>query len=76
MCVFGHPLFHFNGEPECIDAEGNDGEKEPFDVVAEELATVAIEVELSAVDDGMFCEPTFLHANCPGECDAEGADCE
>ena len=43
MCVLGDPLLHLDGEPEGIDAKGNDGEKEPFDVVAKKLCAIAVE---------------------------------
>ena len=35
MCVFGDPLFHFDMQPEWIDAQGDDGEQEPLDPVPE-----------------------------------------
>lgn len=33
MCVFGNPLFHFDMQPEWIDAQ-SDGEQEPLDPVS------------------------------------------
>ena len=35
MCVFGDPLFHFDMQPEWIDAQGDDGEQEPLNPVPE-----------------------------------------
>ena len=35
MCVFCDPLFHFDMQPEWIDAQGDDGEQEPLDPVPE-----------------------------------------
>ena len=39
MRVLGDPLLHLDGEPECVNAKGDDGEKHPLDVVAEQLHT-------------------------------------
>jgi len=35
MCVFCDPLFHFDMQPEWIDAQSDDGEQEPLDPVPE-----------------------------------------
>ena len=66
------PSLHFNGEPEAVDSECDDSQKEPFDVVAEELCSGAVENELLAVDDGVLCDPSFSDAYCPRECKTEG----
>ena len=76
MRVLGYPLFHFDGKPERVDTEGDDGEQKPFDVVAEELTACAIKAEFSAVDDGVTGNPSLFDAYCPGECDAESDDGE
>ena len=71
MCVLGDPLLHLDAEPERIDTEGDDGEKEPLDVVTEQLSAVAVEVELSAINFGVLRNPRLLDAYRPRERETE-----
>ena len=70
--MLGDPLRHLDGEPEGIDTESDDGEKEPLDVVAEQLSARAIEGELMSVDYGVLNIPSFFHTNRPRESDTKG----
>ena len=71
MSVFYNPLLHLDREPEGVDSEGDDGEKEPLYVVAEKTDAGACEDELLAINDRMLCIPTLFDAYCPGGADSE-----
>ena len=71
MCVLGDPLLHLDAEPERIDTESDDGEKEPLDVIAEQLCAVTVEVELSAINFGVLRNPRFLDTYRPRERETE-----
>ena len=71
MGVFGYPLFHLDAQPKGIDATGDDGEQEPFDIIAEKLSAGTVKGELASVDDGVFCNPGLLQANSPRSSNAK-----
>ena len=76
VSVLGNPLLHIEAEPERVDTAGNDAEKEPLDVVAEELSAGTVEDHLTTVNGGVLCNSVLLNAYCPRGCDTcrEGDD--
>lgn len=60
-----NPLLHLDSEPEGIDAERDDAEKPPFDVVSKETATCTIEISLPTVNDSMVRHPLLPYADGP-----------
>lgn len=60
-----NPLLHLYGEPEAVNAEGDNGQKEPLDIIAEELTTSTGEAKAVTVDNGVFNYPRLLQANSP-----------
>ena len=72
MSVLGDPLLHLDGEPEGVDAKGNNGEKQSLDVVTEQLDTRAVKGQLVTVDDRVLHVPSFLDAKRPGKANAQG----
>ena len=76
VCVANNPLLHLDRKPESVNTDSNDSEKEPLDVVAEELSAVAVKCELSAVYNGMLCIPFFLKAYCPGSAETQSKENE
>ena len=60
VSVLGDPLLHFDGEPEGVNAEGNDTQEEPLDVVAEKLSAVSVKAKAVAVNCGVLYVPRFL----------------
>ena len=75
LCVMGmldDPLLHFDGQPKAVNAQSNDGQKKPLDVVAEQLTARAVKGQSLAVNDRVAREPALLDANGPRHTDAEG----
>ena len=72
MGVLNDPFFHIDAEPEGINAKGDYREKLPFNEVSEKLTALAVENQLTSVNDGMLCHPFFLDAYRPGSSEAEG----
>ena len=73
--VFGNPLFQFDGNPEAVNAKGDEGQQEPFDPVAEQLNGFAVESQASAFDYGVLDFPVVEHAVSPGQADAKRDAC-
>ena len=66
------PLLHFDGQPKAVNAQRDDGQKKPFDVVAEQLTARAVKGQSLAVNDRVAREPALLDANGPRHTDAKG----
>ena len=60
MSMFCYPLLHFDCEPEGIDTQSDNAQKEPFDVVAKKLSPGSVKSELMSVNRGMFYVPRLL----------------
>lgn len=73
MGVLDLPFFELDTYPKTVDTEGDDGEPEPFDIVPEQLNTLAVEGEAFAVDLGVFCIPSVIHTVRPRRTDGERA---
>ena len=69
--MLGDPLLHLDSQPKTVNAEGDEGQKEPLDVVAEQLTSRAVKGQSFAVDDGVLGDPSLLDAYSPGEAQAE-----
>ena len=54
------PLLEFDSQPEGIDTKGDDGKKSPEKILTQQLDTMTIKGQLSAIDIGMLTSP-FLH---------------
>ena len=72
MGMLNDPLLHLDAQPEAIDAKGDNGQQEPLDVIAEQLAAGAVEHQSAAIDHRMLCHPAFLHAHRPGNTNTKG----
>ena len=69
--VRNDPTDHLKGQPEEVDAAGDDAKQPPLDVRAEELSAVAVKGQLLTVDRGVLEEPRDVEAKCPGRTEAE-----
>lgn len=65
MSMFYSPAGHFVEQPKAIDAKGNDGEEPPFDIAAEQLQSRSIEVQLSAINEGIPAYPALEYDRAP-----------
>lgn len=65
------PLLNLDGNPDGVDAEGDDRKQPPFDPHAEELVTLAVEAQALPAYDGVLDAPTVLGAGHPWVCKAE-----
>ena len=62
MCMSRPPLLQFDLYPETVNAQCDDGKKEPFDPVAKKLNRTAIKAEPSAFDDRVLRLPLINQA--------------
>ena len=69
--MLDQPLLHLDLQPEAVDTEGDQGQQEPLDVVAEQLTAGAVEHQLMAVNIGVLRDPAFLNADSPGCAEAK-----
>ncbi len=69
--MLNYPLFHIDSEPQAVNTDGYDAEKEPFDVIAEKLTARSVKNNLMAVNGGVLCDPGLLQANSPRSCNTE-----
>ena len=46
MGVLGDPLLHFDIQPEVVDAEGDDRQQKPLNIIAKQLTAGAVEHKL------------------------------
>ena len=76
MRVLHEPLFHVDAEPESVDAQRDDGEEEPLDVIAEKLSARAVEYQTVTVNECMLGDPFFLHADRPRSADTKRDEAE
>lgn len=58
----GHPWPH----PEPVDAESDDRQDPPFDVVPKEASARTVEPKSTSVDDRVVGLPPVIHRNRPG----------
>ena len=66
------PSDHLEGQPQRVDAEGDDEKEPPLDVGAEELGAVTVKGQLLTVDGGVLDDPVNVEAESPGSAKAEG----
>ena len=65
------PFFQFDRDPEAVNADRDDRQKEPFDPVAEKLNCFSVESQASALYNGVFDLPVVEHAVSPRQANAE-----
>ena len=65
------PFFQFDRDPEAVNADRDDCQKEPFDPVAEKLNCFSVESQASALYNGVFDFPVVEHAVSPRQANAE-----
>ena len=66
------PFRQTRDHPEAIDAQRDDREEPPLDVVAEEPSTGSSENDPAPVDQRVLCLPAVPHAQRPGKSQAKG----
>ena len=70
--MLNDPLFHIDSEPEAVNTDSHDTEKEPFDVIAEKLSAGAVEDQLAAVNHRVTGDPALPDTDGPGGSNAKG----
>lgn len=68
------PVLQFERHPQKVDAKGDEGEQEPFNPVADQLAACAIEEEAVAFDNGVLGHPFLMTRVDPRKGDGKGDD--
>lgn len=71
MCMGRPPLLQFDLYPETVNAQRDDGKKEPLDPVAKKLHRAAVKAEPSAFDDGMLRLPLINQTIGPGKTNSQ-----
>ena len=72
ISVLKNPFLHLDSYPETVNSEGDDGEQNPFDPVAEKLQRRAVERKAPALYNRVFSFPSLYHAYGPGRADRKG----
>ncbi len=54
MNMLAYSRLQFDLKPEGVNTNGNDSEKQPFNVIAEELTAVSVKSQLMTVNGGVF----------------------
>lgn len=65
MGMFHSPAGDFIKQPKAINPKCNNGKEPPFDIAAEQLQSRSIEVQLSAINEGIPAYPALEYDRAP-----------
>ena len=72
--MFCIPFFDFDGQPETIDPDGDEGEKYPLDDVPEKLNALSREFQPPPLHDGVMDMPSLPITNHPRQPQCQSDD--
>ena len=70
------PLLHFDLQPEAVNTECDDGQKEPLDIIAEQLTARTVKNQTVSVKDCVVGDPALFDADRPWCAETERDRCE